>query len=190
MSSSIPTVIPTASRYCATERLIDGREIVIRAIRPDDKQLLLQHFNSLSQRSIYYRFSGFKRSLTDADLRTFTELDFAQNVGLAATLGRGVDESFIGVGRYAQSEDSSRAEIAFAVIDSYQGQGIGTLLLKHLSQLAYASGIKEFTADVLGSNQQMLEVFANSGFHIAYSNHDGTVRVVLNTNSLPSSPML
>ncbi len=186
MSSTKPAVTSAAARYFTLEHLLDGREIVIRAIRPDDKQLLLQHFNALSQRSVYYRFCGFKRSLTDTDLKTFTELDFEQNVGLAATMGRGADERFIGVGRYAQSQDPFRAEIAFAVIDSYQGEGIGTLLLKHLAQIARAGGIKQFTADVLGGNQQMLEVFANNGCHVTYYNHDGTVRVILEISSSPS----
>lgn len=186
MPSSSPA-FGSASRYATTDRLLDGRAIVIRAIRPDDKQLLLRHFNSLSERSVYFRFLGFKRALSEADLKALTELDFDRNAGLAATLGEGADETFIGVGRYVRSDDPSRAEVAFAVLDSYHGLGIGTLLLKHLSQLARARGIKQFTADVLGSNQQMLEVFAHSGFPVEYYNQAGTVRVIMDIGASPSS---
>jgi GNAT superfamily N-acetyltransferase len=83
------------------------------------------------------------------------------------------------VGRYIRSEGSSRAEIAFAVLDEYQGHGIGTLLLKYLARIARMRGIKEFAAYVLGSNKPMLEVFANSGFRVHDSHESGVARVSL-----------
>jgi GNAT superfamily N-acetyltransferase len=185
--SSLEPAVSSASHYLTTDRLIDGREIVIRAIRPDDKPLLLQHFNSLSQRAIYYRFCGFKHTLTTTDLKNLTELDFDRSAGLAATLGRGSDETFIGVGRYVRADAAARAEIAFAVLDSYQGLGIATLLLQHLIKLAQPAGITQFTADVLASNQRMLEVFAHSGFPVEYYNQAGAVRVVIDIGTAPPS---
>jgi GNAT superfamily N-acetyltransferase len=176
-SRDITTV--DVANYTSSEVLRDGGQIRIRAIRADDKQRLLQHFQTLSPQSVYYRFFGLKRSLNDDDLHRFTELDFVYHVGLAATLGYGTSESFVGVGRYVRSEDSSRAEVAFAVLDEYQGHGIGTLLLKHLARIARMGGIKEFVAYVLGRNKQMLEVFANSGFRVHDSHESGVVRVSL-----------
>ncbi len=78
--------MPAAASYAAGEVMRDGRPIRIRAIRPDDKQRLLEHFAHLSPRSVYYRFFGLKRSLDDQDLRRFTELDFVNHVGLVATV--------------------------------------------------------------------------------------------------------
>jgi GNAT superfamily N-acetyltransferase len=173
----ITTVL--APDYATSEELRDGSRIQIRAICANDKQRLLQHFQNLSSQSVYYRFFGLKRSLDDADLRGFTELDFVNHVGLAATLGCDASERFIGVGRYIRCGGSPRAEVAFAVLDEYQGHGIGTLLLKHLARIAQMKGIKEFAADVLGSNKQMLEVFANSGFQVHDSYESGIVRVIL-----------
>ncbi len=176
-SGEITTVDMT--NYMASEVLGDGSRILIRAIRADDKQRLLQHFQNLSPQSVYYRFFGLKRSLNDDDLQRFTELDFINHVGLAATLGRSASERFVGVGRYIRSEGASSAEVAFAVLDEYQGHGIGTLLLNHLTGIARVKGIKEFTASVLGSNKQMLEVFASSGFRVHDSYDSGVVRVSL-----------
>ncbi len=171
--------IPDPARYSADEVLRDGGGILIRAIRPDDKQRLLEHFANLSQQSIYHRFFGFKRALSDQDLRNFTELDFVDHVGLAATVGAGDDERIIGVGRYIRSGGRDSAEVAFAVLDDYQGHGVGTLLLEHLARIARQTGIKEFVAYVMSSNRQMLEVFANSGFRERDSFESGSVRVAL-----------
>jgi hypothetical protein len=92
--------------------LRDGGRILIRAIRPNDKQRLQEHFARLSQRSIYQRFFGFKRALTDQDLRNFTELDFIDHAGLAATIGAGDDERIVGVGSYMRSGRRDSAEVA------------------------------------------------------------------------------
>ncbi|MBV8773231.1 MAG: N-acetyltransferase [Deltaproteobacteria bacterium] len=169
-----------AAIYSVRERLRDGTTVLIRAIRPDDKTRLLEHFQGLSQQSVYYRFFGLKRSLSDDDLSRLTELDFANHIGLAATIESNKGEYFIGVGRCVRTEVGSRAEVAFAVLDEYQGHGIGTLLLKHLAVIARGNGIREFSANVLGSNHQMLEVFANSGFSVHDSYECGVVHVTLN----------
>lgn len=175
-----------APGYSVVETLRDGSSILIRAIRANDKMRLLQHFQGLSTRSVYYRFSGIKRSLTHDDLCRLTQMDFVKHVGLAATVGAGEYERFIGVGRYFRTENTSRAEIAFAVLDEYQGHGIGTLLLSHLARIAQRNGLTEFTADVLGTNRQMLEVFANSGFSFHDSYESGVVRVTLDIRTINS----
>ena len=44
------------------------------------------------------------------------------------------------------------AEVAFVVIDDYQGQGIGAALLRHLAAIARSAGLKELVAEVLPEN--------------------------------------
>jgi len=169
----------TAGHYGVRELLRDGTIVLIRAISPNDKQRLLHHFQRLSPQSVYYRFFGLKRSLSEQELHQLTELDFVDHAGLVATLGSGEAEWFIGVGRYIRSDKTGSAEVAFAVLDDYQGHGIGTLLLKHLAKIARGNGIKRFTADVMGGNQKMLQVFAHSGFREQQSYQSGVVRVGL-----------
>jgi len=168
------------ANYSVWEVLRNGTGVLIRAIRPDDKQRLTRHFEGLSEKSVYFRFFGIKRSLSDDELRRLTELDFVNHAGLAATVGVEAHERFVGVGRYIRTDNRPRAEVAFAVLDEYQGLGIGTLLLKHLATIARKNGISEFSADVLGANHQMLEVFANSGFVSHNSYENGVVHVSLN----------
>jgi GNAT superfamily N-acetyltransferase/predicted CoA-binding protein len=169
-------VTASARDYWVEEILRDGGSILIRAIRPDDKTRLLEHFRGLSARSVYFRFFGAKKNLSERELAAFTELDFARGVALVATLVEDGRERIIGVGRLSvmgEPGTSSRAEVAFAVADDHQGRGIGTLLLEHLAPIARALGITELQADVLGENRRMLEVFANSGFAVRRSIDSG-----------------
>ncbi len=63
------------ARYRERARLDDGSEIVLRLIRPTDKELLRRAFNTLSDESRYRRFFTQKRELSEAELTYLTELD-------------------------------------------------------------------------------------------------------------------
>jgi acetyl coenzyme A synthetase (ADP forming)-like protein len=167
--------------YEADVILRDGGSIHIRAIRPDDKVRLAKHFQRLGQRSVYLRFFGAKKRLTEVELQRLTEPDFVNHVGLVATLRDGEEEHIIGVGRFFRYNAKNRAEVAFAVADEHQGRGIGTLLLEQLAPFARVNGITEFEADVLGENNRMLEVFGKSGFVVRRSVADGVVHVTFPT---------
>ena len=173
-----------ARNYSSTEVLKDGGSIQIRAIRPDDKERLAEHFAALSQRSVYLRFMGMKKRLSADELQSFTELDFVDDVGLVATLLDGKSERIIGVGRYLRrprGQRAKRAEVAFAVLDEHQGRGIGTVLLDRLARIASASGVLEFEADVLADNRQMLGVFGKSGFRVQRAVEGGVFHVAFPT---------
>lgn len=174
-----------ARNYNADEILRDGGSIHLRAIRPDDKQRLLDLFGRLSQETIYFRFFRAKKRLNDEELRGFTELDFRDRVALVATLRKADDERIIAVGRYSVLDRPAgkpkTAEVAFVVEDAYQGRGIGTLLLDHLTPIARANEIQEFEADVLGENNRMLEVFSKSGFEIKRALEEGAFHFLFPT---------
>jgi GNAT superfamily N-acetyltransferase len=176
-----------ARHYQADEVLRDGSIVQIRAIRPDDKERLLEHFAGLGARSRYFRFFGLKRALTSDDLVRFSELDFERHVGLAATIEQNGHQRFIGVGRYVRSRLPSHAEIAAAVSDEYQGIGIGPMLIRHLARIAHADGITQFEADVMGDNRRMLTILRNSG---CITHHTSNAGVVHFTLRCPESPGL
>jgi acetyl coenzyme A synthetase (ADP forming)-like protein len=169
--------------YAVDDVLRDGGSIHVRAIRPDDKVRLAEHFRRLGRQSVYYRFFRVKKQLTDLELAQFTELDFRRNVALVATLREGGEEHIIGVARYAglDAPQSHCAEVAFAVADEHQGRGVGTLLLEHLVPIARAAGITVFEADVLGENNRMLRVFATSGFAVTRAIDAGVFHITFPT---------
>jgi GNAT superfamily N-acetyltransferase len=159
-----------ARSYAVDEVLRNGSAIHIRAIRPDDRARLRDHFNGLSARTRYFRFFGHKRRLTNEDLTRFTELDFTRHIGLAGTLWQDGSEHFVGVGRYVRNAGLSRAEIALAVLDEYQGTGIGPLLIRYLGRIALENRITQFEADVRGDNSRMLAVLRKSGCILHHAN--------------------
>jgi acetate---CoA ligase (ADP-forming) len=178
--------VPSRS-YRADARLADGASLRIRAIAPTDRDAIVRLFAELSARSIYMRFFNTKQALTQEQLEDFTRPDFDRHVALVGELGEHGRERVVALGHYIRdTAQSDTAEVAFAVADAYQGRGIGTLLLEHLASLAREVGIRTFEAHVLGENNQMLDVFASSGFEMVRSYADGVFSVHLPTEETAS----
>ncbi|KRR28055.1 GCN5 family acetyltransferase [Bradyrhizobium lablabi] len=149
--------------YSATERLRDGRGIEIRALRPDDKDDMLAAIGRTGTQSLQRRFFVAKRGFSEKEIAFFMNIDFADHVALVALAEEDGRKVIVGGGRYIVIEPG-KAEIAFVVIDDYQGQGIGTLLMRHLAVIARKAELKELIAEVLPENAAMRKVFSKFGF--------------------------
>jgi RimJ/RimL family protein N-acetyltransferase len=166
--------------YQRSFKLKNGIAITLRAIRPDDRERLRTAFGHLDPATIYKRFFGAKRELSEAELTAATAVDFHVVVALVAVLDSN-PETIIGGGRYVRSPgpNSPNAEVAFTVEEDYQGLGLASLILRELSAIAKAAGVSRFSAEVLPANTAMLRVFRNSGLALSSRTEDGVVDVTL-----------
>jgi GNAT superfamily N-acetyltransferase len=175
-------VEPNLHAFAAVYVLPNGTSILIRAVRQDDKERLRAAFDELERGSIYTRFFGYKKRLTEAELEQTTNVDFDRVVALWATTGSGGAEIIIGGGRYVRSTESASrpgAEVAFLVEEDYHGQGIASCLLEHLVPIGRCKGLVQFDADVLSVNRPMLAVFERSGLPMQQQQAQGVIHVTL-----------
>lgn len=185
-SSPIQATKTDLQHYAAAHVLPNGTSILIRAVRPDDKERLRAAFGELDRTSIYTRFFGHKKELTEAELEQSTNVDFDRVVALWATINSGGAEIIIGGGRYIRNaEPASRlsAEVAFTVEEDYHGQGIASCLLAHLVQIARRNRLLQFEADVLATNRPMLAVFAHSGLPMRQQSNRDAIHVTLSLDA-------
>jgi len=167
-----------AARYSAAETLRDGRSVEIRALKPDDRAGLIAAVERSSPQSLYRRFFSPKRGFTEGEIAYFVNVDFVNHVALVATLEEDGRPTIIGGGRYVIVRPGE-AEVAFAVVDQYQGQGVGAALMHHLAAIARAAGLAQLSAEVLADNLSMLNVFQKSGLRLGISREAGVVHVML-----------
>lgn len=165
--------------YIAREHLRDGSAVEIRAIRPDDEADMLAALEETSAQSRQRRFFVMKRHFSAKERAFFMDIDFKNHVALIALAEYAGRKVVVAGGRYIVF-DPGRAEMAFMVVDAWQGRGIGTILMRHLVQLAGAAGLKELTAEVLPENAAMLKVFAKFGFNSVSSRDPQTIHLILN----------
>jgi acetyl coenzyme A synthetase (ADP forming)-like protein len=159
--------------------LRDGSTARVRGVRPDDGPALLALFSSLSEESRALRFFGtLGGGALAREAERQARADESGRFGLVATLGQA--ERVIGHAMFAVTALET-AEVAFAVADECQGQGLATILLGRLAQAAAAQGIRTFQAELLPQNRKMLAVFRESGFPVRLNAEPGEVRVELPT---------
>jgi RimJ/RimL family protein N-acetyltransferase len=166
------------AKYEVVETLRDGRPATIRALRPDDRDGLLAAVAGSSTQSLYRRFFAPKRSFTEKEVAFFLNVDFVDHLALVAVLNEDGRPMIVGGARYIVVQPG-RAEVAFTVVDRYQGQGLGALLLHHLAAIAHRAGIKELIAEVLAENTSMLRVFEKSGLRLTTKQEASVVYVAL-----------
>jgi GNAT superfamily N-acetyltransferase len=173
------------ANYSSIEKLRDRRSLTIRAIRPGDKGGLIDALGKVSPQSLYLRLFSGKCKFTDEEMNQMTAVDFENVVALVAVLEKGGEEQIVGGGRFIRLKTpgpGESAEVAFLIDDGHQGQGIGSLLFKHLAGIARRTGIMRFEAEVLPSNSAMLGLFARTGLPFARTLEEGSVRVTIQLN--------
>jgi GNAT superfamily N-acetyltransferase len=162
----------------SAERLRDGNEILIRPIRPDDREELAAGVRRLSPESRYRRFFTPTNELSASELSYLTEVDHHDHEALVAlepASGHG-----IGVARFVRSADDPEvAEVAVAVADSWQNRGVATALLGRLTERAREEGVRRFSAEILADNRPMLELIEERGDVTTRHLDHGSVRIEL-----------
>ncbi len=174
-------------RYETTLR--DGTPVLIRAVVPQDKPLLMDGFGRLSEASRFRRFMSGVTQLSEEQLRYLTEIDYTNHFAWAAVRADRPAEG-MGVARYVRLPDEPDvAEAAVTVVDEYQGKGLGTLLMGLLAVAARAAGIRKFRAYALVENEPMVTLLEELGAR-AHVDEPGVVRmdVPLDPEILPDSP--
>jgi RimJ/RimL family protein N-acetyltransferase len=168
----------TVAEYSTIEVLPNGQRVEIRALTPADREDMLAAVGRTSTQSIYRRFFNARRHFSEAEISFFLNPDFVRHVALVAVAEEGGTPVIAGGGRYVVI-NPGQAEVAFAVVDQFQGQGIATVLLRHLSSIARKAGLREFVAEVLAENAPMLKVFEKSGLEGTTRRESQTIHVVL-----------
>jgi GNAT superfamily N-acetyltransferase len=147
--------------YSEVVTLRDGARVVLRLVRPDDRDLLRRGFERWSAESRYARFFSAKTNLSDDELTYLCEVDQENHFALGAARE---DDPGVGVGiaRFIRLPEHEQelgapitAEAAIAVADEAHGQGLGRILLERLVAAAGERGIERFRCEVLGTNAGM-----------------------------------
>ena len=142
------------SEYEERTTLRDGTPIVVRLLRPDDRELLKSGFEKLSPESRYTRFFAAKTTLSDDELDYLCKIDQHSHFAIGAL--RETDGVGLGIARFIRLADTpDMAEAAITVADEAQGRGLGRLLFLRLCAAACERDIARFKCEVLGTNAGM-----------------------------------
>ena len=158
--------------------LADGTRILIRPIRPEDRQIEQEFVRNLSSESRYFRFMSAVNELSEGMLNRFTRIDYARELALIAVVSEDPHEKEIAVCRYVTNPDGRSCEFAIVVADAWQHRRIGRTLMICLMSAAHSHGLQVMEGFVLSSNHKMLGLMHALGFTVGPAESDPTMKHV------------
>jgi acyl-CoA hydrolase/GNAT superfamily N-acetyltransferase len=167
--------------------LRNGRRVLVRPVRMTDEEALQRLFYELSSDSVYRRFLAHKSVHPHEEMQRMVDIDYESSMGLVVCEPeRG---EIVAMARYDVDSSTQLADIAFVVRDDWQRQGLGTLLLRRMAEIASARGLLGFSANVLSGNSAMLMVFEHSGHEVRVQFDGGSYSVKLFFSPTPLAPL-
>lgn len=159
--ASMPQILDSPTQ-CGSKLLHlclhEGMPVLLRPVKPEDRERIQAGMAALSPESRYFRFFTCATRLSDRQLRYFTEVDQRDHIAWVVLDSTDPIHPGLGAARFIRiKEEPTIAEMALTVVDAWQRRALGTLLLALLLLEAKANGIQILRAAVLIENGTMFK---------------------------------
>lgn len=181
-------ILPYPAQW-VSEQVWNGRQVVVRPIRPEDESQHRSFIESLDAEDVRLRIFYSRNKLPRSELARLTQIDYDREMAFIAESpdDAGTPQT-LGVARTMSDPDHVEAEFAIIVRSALKGQGLGRLLFGHLIDHARSQGIQRLFGQVLRENTRMLQLARAMGFEAEpeLPSDPNVVRMVLQMNPSPA----
>ncbi len=171
-------IAPYPTKYVTPYTLSDGRQVLLRPIRPEDEPLESEMLASLSPETVRGRFFQSIKNLSHTELTRFCNIDYEREMAFVVELREDGARKIAGVSRIIIESDFRAGEFAVLVQDAYQNKGLGRKLLDMVIGVAQEKNLEMLYGIVLSDNYRMLDICRQSGFSLERL-EEGLTRVEL-----------
>ncbi len=164
-TSAYPHLIitPYPTKYIMTWRMMDGTEVLLRPIKPEDEPMEHEMLSSLSEKTMRERFFQAIKHITHEMHIRFCNIDYDREMAIVAEMREGEKRRIIGIGRLIIEPDGKTGEFAVVVQDDFHGKGLGYKLVDMMIGIAQEKALEEVYALVQSDNTRMLSVCKKLG---------------------------
>ncbi len=160
-------------RHLVTQwQMADGKNILIRPIRPEDAKIEQDFIRQLSPQSKYFRFMQALHELTPQMLVRFTQIDYDREMALIGVDQKNDEEMEVGVVRYVINPDGKSCEFAIVISDEWHHKGLAFQLMNYIMDIARDRNLVVMEGEVMSSNKEMLRLASKLGFKATTSPDD------------------
>lgn len=156
------------------DTLNDGSPVLIRPLRPEDRQRETNFINRLSEQACRFRFLGNLKEATPALLDQLMDVDCQDRMAFVALAHDNGELREVGVSRYSASGDDKQCECAVTVADDWRHRGLGVLLMRRLIDIARKNGFRRMFSIDAADNEPMRELAGYLGFQRRLDPDDAT----------------
>jgi acetyltransferase len=157
---------PYPSKYVFTCKLKDGRDVLLRPVKPEDEPLLVRLFETFSEETMQLRFFHRLKETTHEMLARYCNIDYDWEMTLLAELGEGNTRMIVGMARLVMQPDGESGEVSLVVGDPWQNKGLGTIMLETMTRIGRDMGLKRVFGEILAENTKMIHICRKEGFEI------------------------
>ncbi|HKB01940.1 MAG TPA: GNAT family N-acetyltransferase [Gemmataceae bacterium] len=144
--------------------LPDDTDVLFRPVRPEDRERIREGYEQASRDTRYVRFFDRRPTLTDQELDGLVLVDQVMHVAWCALDATRPGLPGVGIGRFVcDPGNPALAELALAVLDEFQGLGVGTIILAVLYRRATELGVRELWGHVLHENEMVIRWLRDLG---------------------------
>ncbi len=159
---------PYPNQYVTSWTTKKGQEVAIRPIRAEDEPLMLHFHETLSDRSVYLRYLSpmlLSERVTHERLSRVCHSDYSREIVLVVESEMNGERAISAVGRLTKFRgEDQEARISLLVSDKFQGEGMGTELVKRLIAVAKPEKIQTIIAVMSPENETMNAICQKTGF--------------------------
>jgi len=159
-------ISPYPDEYITSFKMKNGKEVILRPIKPEDEMLEAEMFTHFSERTQRFRFFQLIKDISHELLIRYTQIDYDREIAIIAELEENKKKKMIGVVRLIANQYNEDAEFAIVVADPWHNLGLGNKFTDYILDIARKRGIKKVYAHILKDNFIMLHIFKARGFKI------------------------
>ncbi|HUD19511.1 MAG TPA: GNAT family N-acetyltransferase [Patescibacteria group bacterium] len=162
-------ISPYPSKYIKQVTLKSGGDITLRPIRPEDEPMEAEMFTHFSEETQRFRFFTRIKDITHQLLIRYTQIDYDREIAIIAEENHLGKKQMLGVTRLIADPYGQDAEFAIVIADPWQHEGLGSLLMDYILEIAKDRRIQKIYAYVLPDNEKMLAMMKKRNFTIRKS---------------------
>lgn len=157
---------PYPAKYMTPSRLRDGREVLLRPIKPEDEPLLVELFQTFSEETMRFRFFRVIKEITHETLARYCNIDYDREMTIVAEMTENGKRRIVGTVRLVVQPDSESGEVAIVVGDPWQNRGLGTEMFGYIIDISRSMGLKKIFGEIQAENTKMTHICYKKGFEV------------------------
>jgi acetyltransferase len=144
-----------------------GANLLLRPIRPEDAQRMMAFYAQATPEDMRLRFFMSRREVPLSQLARLTQIDYDREMSFIALETQADGElALVAEVRAMCDPDNLQAEFAIQVAKTWQGKGLGLLMLNKLVAYLREHGTRELVGQCLRDNESMKALASRAGLSV------------------------
>ena len=165
-------ISPYPTRYITPWVTKDGRQVVLRPIKPEDEGLERDALEGLSEEALRLRFFAVPRKITHEMLTRFCNVDYDREMVIIAEYNDSKKRRSVGNSRLFVETNGLSGEFAVYVADDFRNVGLGLKLMDTIIGIAKEKDLKSIYGITMNENLSMINLARRLGAAISKYSED------------------